>query len=82
MASDDLDSDWAAWLDAEFAGAEAAALRGHRRAVRLSRARLVVLWAASVALASGLGFALVWTAQHGPAPRPAVSTSPTAGPHG
>ncbi|MGW4805034.1 hypothetical protein [Kitasatospora sp. NPDC004272] len=79
MASDDLHSDWAAWLDAELAGAEAAALRAHRRERHRRLLLRVLAWTGAVVLAAGLGFGLVYTAQHGPAPRPAVTASPTPG---
>ncbi|MFD5564893.1 hypothetical protein [Kitasatospora griseola] len=80
MASDDLYSDWAAWLDTELAEAEAAALRAHRREGLQRRLRQVSVWTGAVTLVAGLGFGLVYTAQHGPAPRPAgptISAAPT-----
>ena len=78
MASDDLHSDWAAWLDAELAGAEAAALRAHRRDEIQRRLRRVSVWTGAVTLVAGLGFGLVYTAQHGPAPHPAGPTASVA----
>ncbi|MGW4382326.1 hypothetical protein [Kitasatospora sp. NPDC004531] len=78
MASDDLHSDWAAWLDAELAEAEAAALRAHRREELQRRLRRVLAWTGAVTLTAGLGFGLVYTAQHGPQPRPAGPTASVA----
>ncbi|MEV4561226.1 hypothetical protein AB0K51_30130 [Kitasatospora sp. NPDC049285] len=75
MASDDLHSDWAAWLDAELADAEAAALRAHHRARRHRFLRRALGWTAAVALAATLGLALVYTAQHGPTPVPVTTAS-------
>ncbi|MFB7944005.1 hypothetical protein ACFC6L_03710 [Kitasatospora phosalacinea] len=77
MASDDLHSDWAAWFDAELAEAEAAALRAHRQERRRRGLLRALAWTGAVALAAVLGFGLVYTAQHGPAPRPAVTASPS-----
>ncbi|OKJ06038.1 hypothetical protein [Kitasatospora sp. CB01950] len=80
MASDDLHSDWAAWLDAELAEAEAAALRAHRREGLQRRLRWVFTWTGAVTLVAGLGFGLVYTAQHGPEPRPAPPSASMAPP--